>query len=235
MKVISSLGERDCYVTSKSGTGLLFTTRGRLAPHMAKFTRFLLRYFTEECLLDWHPNSAEVILARTFITSTVIFVFALVLKNCTHLDFAVCGWPAALFRHTSENVPWLGAIAAAVYAAFYTRFAAQWSYLAKLYNQIKQSEVSSVLAGPSVDKIRGEELDDWRVAFIDDAGTLHLCAKRCFASIIVAWAERPYMKKRFAKGMPDEALRFDRIVLRAQAALPPGFTVSKCDSREGEP
>jgi hypothetical protein len=199
-----------------------------MAAHMAKFTRFVLRYLTGECLLDKNPNSAEVILIRTILTSAIIFTLALVVKNCMHLNFVVSSWPKAFFKHTSENVPWLGAIAAVVYAAFYARFSAQWSYLASLYNEIVQTEIGlqdCSGSDSSVESRRQALLDNWKVGFIDDAETLHLCGKKCFASIIVRWAEdKPGMRDLFIKGSPGEGDRFDRILARAREAHPPGST-----------
>ncbi len=40
-------------------------------------------------------------------------------------------------------LPTFGAIFAAVYFALYARFASQWSYLANLYNKIKEAETRS--------------------------------------------------------------------------------------------
>ncbi len=182
--------------------------------------RGLLWYLTLECLLEGYPNSAGVILIRTIVTTLQIFIFAFVLKNLAHPNWDVCVWPRALLKHGSENVPWLGAIAAVVYAAFYTRFSAQWAYLANLYNQIVQTEIGLQNIPSSDSESKSQELlNNWKVAFIDDAETLHLCRKKCFASIIVRWAEEPGMRDLFIKDLPGEGDRFDRILARAGLTL----------------
>lgn len=179
----------------------------------------LLGVLTLECLLDSRPNSAGVILLRTMWASLLIFVLALLLKNMVRIwDAKVCAW-RPIFLEIASNTSWLGAIAAAAYAAFYTRFAAQWSYLANLYNQIKQMEVTYPdCSEQAVERARQEALDDWRIALIDDAETLHLCGKKCFASVILRWAKRPGMKKRFSKGLQGEERRFAEILGMAARA-----------------
>jgi hypothetical protein len=48
-----------------------------------------------------------------------------------------------LWHNGADSIGWIGAIFAAVYAALYARFASQWSYLAGVYNQMRQTLVTT--------------------------------------------------------------------------------------------
>ncbi len=104
------------------------------------------------------------------------------------------------------KIPWFGAIFAAVYAALYTRFASQWSYLANLYNLIKQASISDS------DSINEERMAEWKAAFIEDAEFLHLSHKENFTSIIHAWAKDALVEEKYCMYTPGGKARFDHMV-----------------------
>jgi hypothetical protein len=70
-----------------------------------------------------------------------------------------------------------------VYAAYYSRFAAQWAYLSGVYNQIMQSQVQTCLETNGAEQQRSR-LAMWKAAFIEDAESLHLARKPIFAGVI---------------------------------------------------
>jgi len=92
-----------------------------------------------------------------------------------------------------NTLHWFGAIFASIYAALYTRFASQWSYLANLYNQIKQTEAQTAHGGDEAKKY----IEDWKAGFIEDAYELHLVGKPLFASIILAWGGMSEVKESY--------------------------------------
>jgi hypothetical protein len=88
-----------------------------------------------------------------------------------------------------KSIEIFGAIFAGIYIALYSRFSSQWSYLAGLYNQIKQTEATNV----DTDLI----MDQWKAGFIEDAIALHLAKKPMFAMIIRAWANKGNVRASF--------------------------------------
>ena len=66
-----------------------------------------------------------------------------------------------------------------MYAALYSRFASQWTYLAGVYNQIKMAE-SRTDRDP-------RKIAEWKAGFIVDAEELHLVRKPLFAEVVRAW------------------------------------------------
>ncbi|HEX2451656.1 MAG TPA: hypothetical protein VHJ69_10965 [Gemmatimonadales bacterium] len=89
---------------------------------------------------------------------------------------------------------WLGGILAAVYAALYARFAAQWTHLAGLYNQIKAAEVRA--AESDTEKTK-QALANWKAGFIEDADALHLATKPMFAVIIRHWLAEEVVRSEY--------------------------------------
>lgn len=75
-------------------------------------------------------------------------------------------------------MPWLGPIFAAVWASLYARFASDRSYLAGVFNQMRQTQVT------------GNEPDIvfmhlWQAGFIADALDLHLATHPLFGPFIL--------------------------------------------------
>lgn len=67
-----------------------------------------------------------------------------------------------------------GATFGATYAALYTRFSSQWTYLAGLYNQLMATQAHAPIDN---DPERAGIYLAWEAAFIEDADDLHLSTK----------------------------------------------------------
>lgn len=133
-----------------------------------------------EFFLRCRPNGGTVVLLRSAYVSLLIYVPALVIKVYCSTNAVLHFSPAAFRIELGDTLPWLGAVFAGAYAAFYTRFSSQWSYLANLYNQIMFSNVMR----PETDHARNI-IEVWWAAFIEDAQDLHLAGKSMFKSIII--------------------------------------------------
>lgn len=142
----------------------------------------MLHWISGEFLLKKRPNSGGVVLMRSVLVSTVLFLLAIGIHS--YLD------PASALTFSAEqcaavirsNLAWYGAILGGVYAALYSRYSSQWQYLAGLYNQLMAAEDAkprSTLDGP---QRRRRVL--WWHAFIADAKDLHLALKPSFATAI---------------------------------------------------
>jgi hypothetical protein len=132
-----------------------------------------------EKLFDWlkRPNGGTIIFLRSLWVSAIIYVIALSLRT---LFISAYPWRCdfwAFWNSLAETVPWLGAIFAAVYVALYARFASQWSYLAGVYNQIRQAHVTW-------NEYSDVHMNLWKAGFIEDAIDLHLATKPMFATYI---------------------------------------------------
>jgi len=101
----------------------------------------------------------------------------------------------------------LGAFIAALYAALYARFAAQWTYLAHLYNQISQTEARNI-SDPKAEPV----IAQWKAGFPEDAEELHLATKSLFASVLKRWGDDPQVKKSFMDNTPGGEDRFNALM-----------------------
>lgn len=125
------------------------------------------------------PNGGGVVLARALWSSTFVYGAILVFRELVDPVNGLALNIDAIPRKVSETITWLGAIFAGIYASLSAKFAAQWTYLAQLYNQIKSAEVGA--AGNDAAK---PILAKWKAAFIEDAYALHLSTKLLFAGAV---------------------------------------------------
>lgn len=95
------------------------------------------------------------------------------------------------------------------YLAFYARFVSQWTYLAGLYNSIKQAE--------SVPNSKKKVIAHWKAGYLEDAENLHLAAKNNIATIIRAWAEDELVKRAYIKNTLGGETRLSRLIKLAVA------------------
>lgn len=152
-----------------------------------KFWGRIVEILSGERLLNSHANGGGVILVRSALSSSVLYL--VVLSALSLLDDGI-----DVNKRIVDTLPWFGAMFAAIYASLYARFASQWTYLANLYNQIKQTELE--LAKDSVNPgTTNEKLAEWKAAFIEDAQNLHLVRKPIYASVIRSWSQIDKVKQ----------------------------------------
>jgi hypothetical protein len=162
----------------------------------------LAYFFTAEWLLLTRPNGGGVVVARAAWTSAWMYVVAAVLWSATHPDtIDQVAWRGVAFA-IHGTLPWFGAIFAATYAAYYTRYAGQWTYLSNLYNQMKQVEIQRV------DGAFDEEVWlRWCVGFVADAVTLHLDRKKLFQSVVAKYLSDPRVYAAAEETFPENDFR----------------------------
>jgi len=143
------------------------------------------------------PNGGTVILWRSAQLTILLYAVALLLNTLTYAEWTWELWKLPWqFDHrqlktdVSKTVKWLGPIFAAVYVALYARFASQWSYLAGVYNQIRQTLVTW-------NKFDNNHMNLWKAGFIEDAIDLHLDTKSMFSSYISRLVEDSGVRVRF--------------------------------------
>ena len=162
------------------------------------------RFFTAEYLLDRYSNGGDIVLARSLLVAVKLTTLTLILKNlidpCIGYNFS----GSALRQQIIELAPWSSAVAGATYLALYDRFKSQWTYLAALYNQIKQTEIEAEIECPEVVRTQKlEKLQQWKAGYIEDAVEMHLHTKGNLAGIIKTWIQEPQVKNHFEKNSPS--------------------------------
>ncbi|WP_421844159.1 hypothetical protein [Mycobacterium sp.] len=157
-----------------------------------------MRWWTEvlagEFFLRVWPNGGTAIFVRTLWIASLMYTGALLLRAVGYTD-----WSWGIDRHKlreeiAATTTWLGAIAGAVYTALYARFSSQWTYLANVYNQIKNAIVS---APGELGEERRHEISYWKAAFVEDAQDLHLVRKKMFAMAAWAWLQEAPVAEKF--------------------------------------
>ena len=156
------------------------------------------------------PNGGAVIFFRSLMSS--IFIFLLVLGFLNVID-PTKSWAFSMNELRVEIIDkftWFGAIFAAMYTGLYARFASQWSYLAGLYNSIKETEAKS----PD-----GQVIAQWKAGFLEDADNLHIACKGTFVTTIKAWGEYEDVKREFISNSPGGEKRFNRLMRRVNESI----------------
>ncbi len=165
-----------------------------------------------EFLLNKRDNGGAIIALRSLLCSTILFSIVISVRYLSGESLLNGSLFSYILSSFASKTAWFGAIFAAVYAALYTRFASQWSYMANLYNQIKQASLSA----PD----NKECLAEWKAGFIEDAEYLHLSHKENFVSIVHAWMEDKGVKEAYIKYTPGGEERWkilsDGVVRRYQ-------------------
>lgn len=145
-----------------------------------------------------NANGGTVIFLRAISISLALLVITMCLHNLINPNLV---YPITLDNFRNQLIqlaPWVAALFAGSYVALYTRFSAQWSYLANLYNMIKQAEIS--MKGTPTDQERKDQeliLCQWKAGYIEDALELHLSSKSNVAAIIKAWGRNSAVEKEF--------------------------------------
>jgi len=169
----------------------------KVSPHMVfhgtwwLFER-TLGLATGEFLLRWRPNSGGMVLVRAVLTTGVLFLFTVGLLEVLEPGPVGAFSLGKLATHVHDHITWLGAMFAGSYAAYYTRFSAQWVYLAGVYNMFMATRAKTT------DKDYAETktvFDIWRAGFIEDAVEMHLALKPTFSGVILSMMGKPGVKE----------------------------------------
>lgn len=153
-------------------------------------------------LSEGRPNGGDVVVIRTLWTGSLIFLTLMALRAAAAEGcscFTLAFWKALQDSAKGVEGP---TIFGATYAAFYARFVSQWTYIANLYNQIKQAEVAA--AGTAYGRKRQKlVLAQWKAAFIEDALTVHMATKQPMKGVVQAWYTDELVRHQFVQHTPD--------------------------------
>lgn len=141
------------------------------------------RWLSGEVLLSCWANCGTLIAFRSFWASCVICMAGLLLTNSLDPTRSAPPEWRELRAQVVAGLPGFATVLAATYAAFYTRFSSQWTYVAEVYNSIKAAEYSTAAGN-------GAALAEWKAGFIEDCEDLHLARKPSLATTIHAWGGR---------------------------------------------
>ncbi|KVC70838.1 hypothetical protein [Burkholderia ubonensis] len=112
-----------------------------------------------------------------------------------------------LIQYMAHHLTAAAVVFGSVYTALYARFAAQWRYLADVYNKIKEAEVKY-----STQPDAAERLAEWKAGFAEDAEELHLATKKIFAQVIRTWLVRPEVKNAFVRYTEGGESRYQKLM-----------------------
>lgn len=159
-------------------------------------------------------NGGGMVILRSLWVTAYLTAIALLLKNISDEGR---DWSFSLghvIGDLRELSGWIVAAFGGIYLAFYSRFSAQWAYLANMYNQIKQAEVTrSDITNSS------KPLAQWKAGFIEDALDLHLASKPSIAGIISAWSSEQDIKDAFIAYTPAGVERWNHVQAISKAAI----------------
>lgn len=130
-------------------------------------------------------------------------------------------WPAGgddLRRLILNQRGVYGALVVGSYAAFYGRFASQWTHLANLYSDVLKAD------GPAATSLK--------VAFLVDAAILHLARKPPFVRPQQRWLQDPDVARHYLDAGHSTA---ELAAARALLGLPPEPAESPRDATDPAP
>lgn len=160
-------------------------------------------------------NGGTIIFLRALAITITITLLAMLLNNWINPELVS---PITWINFRTQLVglaPWSAALFAGSYVALYTRFSAQWSYLANLYNLIKQSEIAMYGSQGTSENIAKQQeiLKQWKAGYIEDALELHLAAKSNVAGVISAWSKDPGVKEEFCENTFSGTARWEQLMV----------------------
>jgi hypothetical protein len=185
---------------------------------------FILRYATGEFLLEDNANGGTVVFVRSVMTSAVIYTTAVLAKGLltTGMGSSI-DWPV-IRQIMLDTLPWAGAILGGTYAAFYARFASQWTYLAGLYNQLMETQAQAPRDG---NEERERVYANWKAGIVEDAVVLHLAAKPMFAPLIAALLKDIDVVMAFRESAVDSERALTRLEKALSRTLRKNVTAAK--------
>lgn len=158
----------------------------------------VISLISAEWLLKTMDNGGAAIAFRSLFISLILFFVSLIIFNYFDNGFEFSA--DQLRVNVKDKMAWFGAFYGSSYVALYTRFSSQWSYLANLYNLIKQTSCNKGL--------NEDVMAEWKAGFIEDAEYLHLANKANFASIIYEWCKDEEVKSKYIEYTPGGEKRF---------------------------
>jgi hypothetical protein len=180
----------------------LMIKRATLGGHAWSAFKAVVDVFSAEWLVAKHeiPNGGSVVLLRTcFVTC---FISAIMYTG-SQVVFPGSG--------VEPLIKYILATFGGVYAALYTRYASQWTYLANIYHRIKETESRN--NDHNVAKIA-----EWKAGFIEDVAELHLTCKPIFASVLVYWMREPQVWDVLEETSQGYPRRLGKLYARARLA-----------------
>ncbi len=168
----------------------------------------LLDLLSGQRILDVRgTNGGDVVVLRAVMLTLTFSVVAVMLKAWIHPQENFTWSLQSLQGELVELAGWISGFFGAAYLALYTRFVSQWSYLANVYNLIKQAEAA--------EGAQTGVITEWKAGFLEDADHLHLVGKKSLAPIIKHWAEDKAVATAFLAATPGGQTQLDRIWRRA--------------------
>lgn len=156
----------------------------------------ILPTISGEFILKKRPNGGGVILFRTILSSSVLYLIMISVTELvnpkTVMEFSFAAFRSLLV----EKISWFGAMFAAIYAALYARFSSQWTYLAGVYNSYNHTVMTC--------KLDESNKNILKAAYVLDAYYLHLAAKPMFAQSILQFLENGSVEYEVKKSLKTE-------------------------------
>lgn len=183
----------------------------------------VINFLSGEWVLDGgRPNGGDVVVMRTLWIGVLLILFVAFLRALAELphantSFITCVWAKLKTSVDGAETP---TILGATYAALYARFTSQWTYIANLYNQIKQAEVETAGAqgsgsvsapSPATPSDAALVIAQWKAGFIEDALAVHMATKPTIKGVIQAWFAVAEVKAAFMAYTPDAAIKIRQL------------------------
>lgn len=178
-----------------------------------RFWKIISSFASAEFFLEkTGANGSDIIIARSFFVT--LWIGIVVFFRWFILNGSFCTDNFSL----TSTLTWLALLFGAVYTSLYVKFSSQWSYLATLYNQIKQVEIQ-IHSNEKISESALKLLSEWKAGYIEDAFTLHLYAKKNVAIVIYHWGNSTDVKKAFLESSCYGITGWEKIRIAATKSI----------------
>lgn len=156
-------------------------------------------------------NGGEVIAIRSMFVAVQLVACFLFLKNLIDPKLTSTISYYAFREQIIDISPLFGGLYCGIYLALYSRFSSQWTYLANVYNLIKQSEMQAP-SDPILHRRWKRKLACWKAGYIEDADVLHLIGKDNVAVIVHHWGKDLMIKEAFIRNAAGGQVRWEALL-----------------------
>jgi hypothetical protein len=172
-------------------------------------------FISGEILLQDRPNGGTAILVRALWVTVFIYVAAVVWLGFLRTGLGPRVDGVELRAVLADTLPWAGAIFAAAYAALYSRFSSQWTYLAGVYYQYMSTRAQAPIDGNAE---RAGIYEAWKAALVEDAEDLHLATKKMYSTLLLELLTDEGVRRTFADTAAGGQPRLDRLIGKLERA-----------------
>ena len=195
-----------------------------------KLINKILSFLSGEWILWFQANGGTPILLRSMWVTVIVYTSAVCVRGLMATGTTWQFDTKVIRQLVYDTLPWAGAIYGGVYAALYTRFSSQWTYLAETYNQLMCCQIEN--PPDRKNEAQFAYYASWKAGIVEDAEDLHLATKPMFSWLLSSLLSEPEVCNAFEEYAHGGRQRLERLAKKLKRStgrsiiLPPSASVA---------